>query len=192
VPAGSALADQSSCAFMGTVVQNGAGTGVVVATGPRAEFGRIAVGLATSEPETDFQVGLRRFSMLLVKVALALSMLILVINLFLHRPVLESAMFSLSIAIGLTPQLLPAVVSTSLAAGSAELAKRKVLVKRLVAIEDLGDIDVLVTPARARPGPPPPAVSRNRFSIWVRWRYQCSTAAARSLVVTSRLVTMNE
>ena len=144
-PAGSALADQSSCAFMGTVVQTGAATGVVVATGPRAEFGRIAVGLATSEPETEFQAGLRRFSTLLVKVALALTVLILVINLFLHRPVLESVMFSLSIAIGLTPQLLPAVVSTSLAVGSTELAKRKVLVKRLVAIEDLGDIDVLVT-----------------------------------------------
>jgi high-affinity K+ transport system ATPase subunit B len=145
VPVGSALADQSGCAFMGTVVETGAATGVVVATGPRAEFGRIAVGLATSEPETEFQAGLRRFSTLLVKVALALTVLILVINLFLHRPVLESVMFSLSIAIGLTPQLLPAVVSTSLAVGSTELAKRKVLVKRLVAIEDLGDIDVLVT-----------------------------------------------
>jgi P-type Mg2+ transporter len=145
VAAGSALGDLTCCAFMGTVVQSGTGTGVVVATGARAEFGRIAAGLGERQPETDFQVGLRRFSVLLLQVAVTLTVLIFTINVLLHRPVLEALLFSLAIAVGITPQLLPAVVSTSLALGSKELARRKVLVKRLVCIEDLGDMDVLVT-----------------------------------------------
>ena len=145
VPAGTALADLTSCALMGTVVRAGSGRGVVVATGGRAEFGRIALGLAERQPETEFQVGLRRFSMLLLQVAVALTALILVANLALHRPLLDSVLFSLAIAVGITPQLLPAVVSSSLAAGSRALARRNVLVKRLVCIEDLGDVDVLLT-----------------------------------------------
>lgn len=144
VTTGSALGDLTSCAFMGTVVRSGAGTGVVVATGARAEFGRIAVGLGERQPETDFQAGLRHFSVLLLQVAVALTSLILVANLLLARPLLQSLLFSLAIAVGITPQLLPAVVSTSLATGSRRLALR-VLVKRLVCIEDLGDMDVLVT-----------------------------------------------
>jgi P-type Mg2+ transporter len=145
VAAGSALGDLRSCAFMGTIVQAGSGTGVVVATGANTEFGRIAVGLGERQPETDFQAGLRRFSVLLLQVAVALTSLILIANLVLQRPLIESILFSLAIAVGITPQLLPAVVSTGLAAGSRQLAKRKVLVKRLVCIEDLGDMDVLVT-----------------------------------------------
>jgi Mg2+-importing ATPase len=96
-------------------------------------------------PEKDFQVGLRRFSYLLLKVAIGLTVLILVTNLMLQRPVINSILFALAIAVGITPQLLPAVVSSSLATGSRRLAKVKVLVKRLVCIEDLGDIDILVT-----------------------------------------------
>ena len=145
MPAGVALAELSSCALMGTVVQSGRGTGVVVATGSRAEFGRIALGLGERQAETDFQVGLRRFSFLLLQVAVTLTTLIFAANLLLHRPLLDALLFSLAIAVGITPQLLPAVVSMSLATGSRQLAKRKVLVKRLVCIEDLGDMDVLVT-----------------------------------------------
>jgi Mg2+-importing ATPase len=126
-------------------VRAGSGTGVVVATGGDAEFGRIAVGLGQQQPETEFQVGLRKFSMLLVQVAGALTGAIFVINVALHKPVLDALLFSLAIAVGISPQLLTAVVSTSLAAGSRQLAQRKVLVKRLVCIEDLGDIDVLFT-----------------------------------------------
>ncbi|MFD8482877.1 magnesium-translocating P-type ATPase [Kitasatospora sp. NPDC059673] len=139
------LAELSCCALMGTVVHAGSGTGVVVATGGRAEFGRIALGLGERQPETAFQVGLRRFSVLLLQVAAVLTTGIFVINTVLHRPLLDALLFSLAIAVGITPQLLPAVVSTSLAAGSRRLARRKVLVKRLVCIEDLGDMDILVT-----------------------------------------------
>ena len=83
--------------------------------------------------------------MLLVQVAGVLTTAIFVINVVLHRPVIDALLFSLAIAVGISPQLLPAVVSTSLAAGSRQLARRKVLVKRLVCIEDLGDIEVLFT-----------------------------------------------
>ena len=132
-------------AYMGTVVSAGDATGVVSATGLNAQFGRIAAGLGQRQPETEFQAGLRRFSYLLLQVAIALTVLILVTNLLLRRPVIDSVLFALAIAVGITPQLLPAVVSTSLATGSRQLARRKVLVKRLVCIEDLGDIDILVT-----------------------------------------------
>ena len=130
---------------MGTIVSAGDGIGVVYATGANAEFGRIAAGLGERQPETEFQVGLRRFSYLLLWVAIVLDALILVTNLLLRRPVIDSVLFALAIAVGITPQLLPAVVSTSLATGSRRLARLKVLVKRLVCIEDLGDIDILVT-----------------------------------------------
>ena len=145
VGAGTPLADLTDCALMGTVVRAGSGRGVVVATGDRAEFGRIAVGLGTHQLETEFQAGLRKFSVLLVQVAIVLTTSIFVINVLLHKPVIDALLFSLAIAVGITPQLLPAVVSTSLAAGSRQMAKRKVLVKRLVCIEDLGDVDVLFT-----------------------------------------------
>jgi P-type Mg2+ transporter len=139
------LAELSCCALMGTVVRAGSGTGVVAATGGAAEFGRIAQGLQQRQPETEFQIGLRKFSMLLVGVAGVLSGGIFIINVARHKPVIDALLFSLSIAVGISPQLLPAVVSTSLAAGSRQLARAKVLVKRLVCIEDLGDVDVLFT-----------------------------------------------
>jgi len=137
--------DLPDCALMGTIVTAGTAESVVVATGADAEFGRIARSLGERAPQTDFQIGLRRFSVFLMRVALALTAAILVTNLLLGRPLLDAALFALAIAVGITPQLLPAVVSTSLAAGSRALARVKVLVKRLVCIEDLGDIDVLVT-----------------------------------------------
>ena len=145
VPSGTPLAELADCALMGTVVHAGSGRGVAVATGTRTQFGRIAAGLSTHQTETEFQVGLRKFSMLLVYVAGTLTTGIFVVNVALHKPIIDALLFSLAIAVGITPQLLPAVVSTSLAAGSRRLARRKVLVKRLVCIEDLGDVDTLFT-----------------------------------------------
>lgn len=145
VSPGSALADLTCCALMGTVVRRGNAVGVVVATAGDTEFGRVATQLGSRQPETEFQAGLRRFSGLLLRVAVTLMSVIVVANLVLSRPLVDSLLFALAIAVGITPQLLPAVVSTSLAMGSRVLARRKVLVKRLVCIEDLGDMDVLVT-----------------------------------------------
>ncbi|HWO70913.1 MAG TPA: HAD-IC family P-type ATPase, partial [Actinomycetota bacterium] len=145
VAPGAALGDLTSCAFMGTTVRDGSGLGVVVATGSRTRFGAIALRLGERQPETAFQAGLRRFSALLAEVAGVLTASIFVVNLLLRRPVIDALLFSLAIAVGITPQLLPAVVTTSLATGSRRLARRKVLVKRLVSIEDLGNVEVLLT-----------------------------------------------
>ncbi|MGZ4436899.1 MAG: magnesium-translocating P-type ATPase [Nocardioidaceae bacterium] len=180
---GSALADLTDCALMGTVVHAGSGRGVVVATGSRTQFGAIAAGLNTHQADTEFQIGLRRFSMLLVYVAAGLTSSIFVVNVILHKPILEALLFSLAIAVGITPQLLPAVVSTSLAAGSRRMGKRKVLVKRLVCIEDLGDVDLLFTDktgtltlgridyARAVP------IGEDRSATVLRWGLLCTEAA---------------
>jgi len=145
VQSGTALAELTGCALMGTVVHAGNARGVVATTGAATEFGKIAAGLSTHQLDTEFQVGLQRFSMLLVYVGGALTTSIFIINVALHKPIMDALLFSLAIAVGITPQLLPAVVSTSLAAGAHRMSRRKVLVKRLVCIEDLGDIDVLFT-----------------------------------------------
>src|SRR5262245_30096197 len=143
--AGGADADLSSCVFMGTIVQQGSGRGVVVGTGASTAFGKIASGLADRPPKTGFQVGLSEFSKLLAAIAVVVAALVFIINVVLGRPPLQALLFSLAIAVGLTPELFPAIVSVSLSAGSRALAKRHVLVKRLVAIEDLGNIQVLFT-----------------------------------------------
>ena len=137
--------DLTSCAFMGTIVHQGSARGVVISTGSATAFGKIAVGLGAPPAYTAFQVGLKNFSKLLVWVAGLLTVSIFVINVAFSRPIIDALLFSLAIAIGITPQLLPAIVSVSLATGSRELARRKVLVKRLVTIEDLGNIQVLFT-----------------------------------------------
>jgi Mg2+-importing ATPase len=137
--------DLSSCAFMGTIVHQGSATCLVVATGSATAFGQIAVGLTEQPAQTAFQAGLKSFSRLLVGVAGVLTVSIFAINIALSRPLLEALLFSLAIAIGITPQLLPAIVSVSLATGSRQLAQRRVLVKRLVTIEDLGNIELLFT-----------------------------------------------
>jgi P-type Mg2+ transporter len=134
-----------SCAFMGTIVREGSGLGLVVETGGRTAFGGIALRLGERQPQTAFQLGLRAFSLLLVRVTAVLAGSILVINLALGRSVLDSMLFALAIAVGLTPQLLPAIVTVSLSTGARRLAERSVIVKRLVAIEDLGNIEVLFT-----------------------------------------------
>ena len=144
-PPGDSDVDLHAVAFMGTVVHQGSGRAVVVGTGGATAFGKIALGLTEHQSETAFQVGLRGFSALLVKVAAVLTISIFVINVAFARPLIDALLFSLAIAIGITPQLLPAIVSVSLATGSRQLARQKVLVKRLVTIEDLGNIEVLFT-----------------------------------------------
>jgi len=137
--------DQPGCAFMGTVVHQGSGRGIVVATGTRTAFGRVAAGLGEKQAQTAFEVGLSRFSRFLFGVAAVLTIFIFAVNLALSRPILEALLFSLAIAVGIAPEMMPAIVTVSLSTGSRALAAKKVLVKRLVAIEDLGNIEILFT-----------------------------------------------
>jgi Mg2+-importing ATPase len=137
--------DQPGCAFMGTVVHQGSGLGVVVQTGVRTAFGRIAAGLSERQTQTAFETGLSRFSRFLFGVAAVLTVFIFIMNVVLARPLITALLFSLAIAIGIAPEMMPAIVTVSLSAGSKALAAKKVLVKRLVAVEDLGNIEILFT-----------------------------------------------
>jgi Mg2+-importing ATPase len=143
--AGETPLDLPSCALMGTVVKAGRARGVVIRTGRNSAFGQIAAQLQRPPAETAFQAGLRQFSLMLVYVTAILCVSILVFNWLLGHPFLDSALFALAIAVGMTPQLLPAVVTVSLSLGARRLATKSVLVKTLISIEDLGNITVLFT-----------------------------------------------
>ena len=118
---------------------------MVVGTGARTAFGQIAAGLAEKHGQTAFEAGLSRFSRFLFAVAAVLTAFIFVVNVALSRPLIDALLFSLAIAVGIAPEMMPAIVTVSLSAGSKALAAKKVLVKRLVAIEDLGNIEILFT-----------------------------------------------
>ena len=141
----SAAQEQPGCGFMGTIVHQGSAAGVVVRTGAHTAFGQIAAGLGEKHSQTAFETGLSRFSRFLFGVAAGLTAFIFIINVALSRPLIDALLFSLAIAVGIAPEMMPAIVTVSLSAGSKALAARKVLVKRLVAIEDLGNIEILFT-----------------------------------------------
>lgn len=138
-----ALAQRSNVVFMGTHVMSGNATAVVVHTGRATEFGRVAERLKTRPVETEFERGVRRFGYLLLEVTLLLVLAIFAINVYLDRPVLDAFLFSLALAVGLTPQLLPAIISINLAHGARRMAAERVIVKHLAAIENLGSMNVL-------------------------------------------------
>ena len=137
------LPGRANCVFLGTHVASGRARALVVAVGRRTAFGAISARLARAAPEPEFERGLFRFGLLLVEATLALTMLIFAANVALQRPVLESLLFSLALAIGLAPQLLPAILALCLARGARAMARRRVIVKRLSSIENLGSMDVL-------------------------------------------------
>jgi Mg2+-importing ATPase len=145
VDADTPLGKRTNTVFMGTHMVSGTATALVVAIGKDTEFGRVSERLKLHPPETDFERGLRRFGYLLLEVTLLLVIGIFAFNVYLHRPVLDSFLFSMALAVGLTPQLLPAIVSINLAHGARRMAEAKVIVKRLASIENFGSMDVLCT-----------------------------------------------
>jgi P-type Mg2+ transporter len=143
VPADTPLSSRTNVVFMGTHVVSGTAKAVVVKTGPETEFGAISDRLRLRAPETGFEQGLRRFGYLLVRVTLLLVLVIFAVNVYFERPVLDSFLFSVALAVGLTPQLLPAITSITLSRGASRMAREKVIVKRLSSIENFGGMDVL-------------------------------------------------
>jgi Mg2+-importing ATPase len=132
-------------AFTGTSVVGGHGTGVVVATGRDTEIGQTAHLLQNKQAETEFQKGIRNFGSMLIRVIVVFTVCIfLFLALFKHN-VTESLLFSLAIAVGISPELLPIIITINLSRGARQMAKKSVIVKRLMSIEDLGNIDVLCT-----------------------------------------------
>jgi Mg2+-importing ATPase len=143
LPEEAPLSSRTNCLFMGTHVISGTAIAVVVFTGKEAEFGKISERLKLRPQETEFEHGIRQFGYLLLEVTLALVFLIFAVNVYFHRPVLEAFLFSLALAVGLTPQLLPTIISINLAHGAKSMAQQKVIVKRLAAIENFGSMDIL-------------------------------------------------
>ena len=137
------LGQRTNTLFMGTHVVSGSATAVVVRTGTGTEFGKVAERLRLRAPETEFEHGVRRFGYLLMEVTLVLVIAIFAINVYFQRPVLEAFLFSLALAVGLTPQLLPAIISINLAHGAKRMAVGKVIVRRLSSIENFGSMNVL-------------------------------------------------
>ena len=131
--------------FMGTVVAHGTGKGLVIRTGKSTEFGSISKTLARPHPETEFQIGVRKYGNLLITLTLFLATGIFMLNALVGHPVVDSLLFSLAIAIGLVPELMPAIVTITLSQGARRMADSRVVVKRLVSIEDFGNMDVLCT-----------------------------------------------
>jgi Mg2+-importing ATPase len=134
---------RSSAVFLGTHVVSGTGTAIVVRTGAETELGHLAARLEKTRPPTDFAIGLQRFGMLLVQATAALVIAIFALNVMLHRPALSSFLFSVALAVGLVPELLPAIVTVNLASGARRMAERGVVVKHLPSIESFGAVTVL-------------------------------------------------
>ncbi len=135
----------SNAVFMGTSVISGSARVVICRTGAATALGQIAETLITKPPLTAFERGTRQFGMLIMRLTVLLVLFVLLINALFHRPLLESFLFAVALAVGLTPELLPMVISVTLARGASRMASKRVIVKRLAAIQDLGSMDVLCT-----------------------------------------------
>lgn len=144
-PVSAALVERNNCVFMGTSVRSGSATAVVVHTGPSTRFGQIAGSLALRPPETEFERGLRKFGYLLAGIMLIMVLVIVSVNIVLQHTTIETLLFAMALAVGLSPEMLPAILTITLARGANAMASHGVIVKRLNAIENLGSMDVLCT-----------------------------------------------
>lgn len=139
-----ALAKRTNCLWKGSSITSGAGKAIVVFTGEKTVFGSIARSVSIV-PETIFEKGIRRFGIFLMQVTLVLVLIILVVNLLFERPVIDSLLFALALAVGMAPELLPAVNTIAMSAGARRMLQKKVIVKKLSAIQNLGEVNLLCT-----------------------------------------------
>jgi Mg2+-importing ATPase len=137
------ISKKTNALFMGTNVISGNSKAVVVKTGIQTEFGKVSDRLRFRPPETEFEHGIKKFGYFLTQITLILVIAIFAINVYLSRPVLDSFLFSIALAVGLTPQLLPAIISINLSHGARKMVSYKVIVKRLSSIENFGSMNVL-------------------------------------------------
>ena len=143
LPVETPLGQRTNALWMGTHVVSGSATALVVRSGKETEFGKVSERLKLRPQETDFEHGIRRFGYFLMEITLVLVVAIFAINVYLARPVLDSFLFSLALAVGLTPQLLPAIISINLSHGAKRMAQKKVIIKRLASIENFGSMNVI-------------------------------------------------
>lgn len=139
------IQDAANAVFMGTTVISGSARIRVVNTGAGTAMGAIADTLTRQPPPSAFEIGTHRFGLLIMRLTILLVLFVLLVNAFMHKPWLESFLFAVALAVGLTPELLPMVVSVTLSRGALLMARKRVIVKRLAAIQNLGSMDVLCT-----------------------------------------------
>ncbi|MFN2168902.1 MAG: magnesium-translocating P-type ATPase, partial [Anaerolineae bacterium] len=145
VAAGASLTGRTNCIFMGTNVRSGSAQALIIQTGAATAFGQIAKKLTLRPPETEFERGIRSLGYLLTEVMFVLVLAVFAANVYFRKPVLDSLLFSIALAVGLTPQLLPAIINVNLSKGSQAMARAGVIVRRLASIENFGSMDVLCT-----------------------------------------------
>ena len=143
IAADTVLMKRTNSLFMGTHVVSGSARALIVLTGTATEFGKVSEDLRLPPAETEFEHGVRQFGYLLTKVTFVLVLVIFGITVFLNRPVIDSFLFALAIAVGIIPELLPAIISINLAVGAVHMARMKVIVKQLASIENLGSMNIL-------------------------------------------------
>ena len=204
-PIDARVTQRTNCVFLGTHVASGEGIVVIVATGTDTEFGRVASHVAKQHVPTSFERGITEFGYLLMQATAVLVLAIFLLNIIFHRAVVDSLLFSLALAVGLTPQMLPAIVTLSLSRGAVVMAKKKVIVKRLDAIEDVGSLDILCTDKTGTIsvgsvglhealGPDGVADERVHELAWVNARYQSGfrNPIDDAIVNSSRHFTMDK
>ncbi len=135
--------DDRGFVYMGTSVVSGTATAAVIATGQRTRFGEIAARLVERPPDTEFDRGTRRFGMLILQAVVFLMLLVFLANIVLQRDPLQSLLFSVALAVGLTPEFLPMIIAVALAGGAVRMSRHKVIVKHLAAMQNFGSMDVL-------------------------------------------------
>ena len=145
VPPSASLTERTNCVFMGTSVRSGTASCVIACTGRQTAYGQISDTLARRPPVTEFERGLRSFGGLLIRVMLLVVLAVLTVNIALGRPTVETLLFAVALAVGLSPELLPAILTVTLSRGAQTLARGGVIVRRLSSIENLGSMDVLCT-----------------------------------------------
>ena len=143
LPEDTPLSQRTNALWMGTHIVSGSAKALVILTGSDTEFGKVSERLKLRPQETEFELGIRRFGFFLAEITLMLVIIIFAVNVYLHRPVMDSFLFSLALAVGLTPQLLPAIISVNLSHGAKKMASKKVIVKRLSSIENFGSMNIL-------------------------------------------------
>ncbi|EEG09241.1 magnesium-translocating P-type ATPase [Pseudogulbenkiania ferrooxidans] len=139
------IQEATNAVFMGTSVISGSARILVVKTGTATAIGEIADSISRQAPATSFELGARRFGMLIMRLTVLMVLFVLLVNLWFHKPWLDSFLFAVALAVGLTPELLPMIISVTLARGALRMAKKHMIVKRPAAIQDLGSMDMLCT-----------------------------------------------
>jgi P-type Mg2+ transporter len=145
VPESASLTERTNCVFMGTSVRSGTAKALTVQTGAATNYGQIADRLSLRPPETEFERGIRHFGLMLSQIMIVLILIVFAMNVVSAKPPIDSLLFAIALAVGISPELLPAIITINLSKGARTMAKQGVIVRQLNAIENFGSMDVLCT-----------------------------------------------